>query len=102
MAAIRPVEVNTASLDRDTENIKRLLSRITTELNGMYDSVEHLNRMWTGEANKLFMKQFADDRAAMTNICSDVQNIIRSMESASKRYESGENQVRSAVDQIKF
>lgn len=102
MAVTRPVEVDTAALDRDTETIKRLLARITTELNGMYDSVERLDRMWTGEANRAFMKQFADDRTSMTGICSDVQNLIASLESASKRYENGENRVRDAVARIKF
>ena len=102
MANITEIGINTGSLDRDTDSLNNLLSRIGGEAEGMFGAVRVLDTMWDGPANTAFNEQFRGDYESMKDICATVQSLVRCMENASRQYVSGENQVRGIVDSIRI
>lgn len=99
MAAVI-LETDTRALERDTARMTFALRRIEEELDGMYGAVRALDAMWEGPANEAFRLQFHSDYENMQNICQTVRDLIRCMENAGRRYQTGGVQAESAVDQI--
>lgn len=101
MANITEIGIQTESLDRDTDSLNGLLSRIGGELEGMFEAVRVLDTMWDGPANSAFNEQFRGDYENMKEIRDTVQSLVRCMENASRKYTDGENRVRNVVDSIR-
>lgn len=98
--AVSKIKINTASLKRDTDNIKKVLSDIEKKALKMQIDVVLMNKMWEGEANMAFNKVFLDDITALRNVVKEVQSIVDYEENAKKEYDSCETRVSELVDSI--
>lgn len=98
--AVSKIKINTASLKRDTDNIKKMLSDIEKKAIKMQTDVVQMNGMWEGEANMAFNKVFQDDITALRTVIKEVQGIVDYEENAKKEYDNCETRVSELVDSI--
>lgn len=100
--AINEIEINTSALNRDVDTLSATLRQVRSEIEGMYEAIRVLDRMWEGPANEAFVEQFNIDYRNMQELCKAVQSLIYCMQNASVSYISGENQVADIISAIKI
>ena len=96
------IEVNTSTLENDTDDIARELIAIRSDMSSMFNAVTELNTMWTGSANAAFTAQFTNDREMMEEMCKNLDGLVESLKFAKAEYEKCENQVLGTVRAIKL
>ena len=91
--AIREIEVDTKTLQRDIDNLNRLIEKIKVQKKRLMDSVQQMNATWTGPANAVFNAQFANDMISFDNMITVLSDMSKSMKKARKEYDQCENRV---------
>ena len=99
---INYVEVDTAQLNRDIQQLNEGVTRVQDSFAAMMDDLESLNSMWTGRANLAFRLQVSKDRELMEALISAAQHLTECMSYACGEYERCENAVKSAVEAIRI
>lgn len=100
--AITYIEVDTALLKADVEELETNTANARKSLESLAAELEELNTMWSGRANMAFRKQANSDCAAMENMLREMDKLAECMKHAGKEYENCENNVKSAVDGIRI
>lgn len=98
--ASRFIEVNTAALVRDRDEIVGQLKFIEGKMADMKQAVAELDRMWTGAASQAFRQVFEDDMAFLLEVCQGIQKAIEYETNAVSEYNICENKVREQVQGI--
>ena len=93
--------IDTAALQRDTAALQKELRSIQGEVDGLFDSLAALNRMWSGPANEAMDIQVRNDCENMKDLCLLVGRLLESMKDAAGRYEKGEGEAEAAVAAIR-
>ncbi len=99
---IREIVIHTGRLNREIENLKRLLKRIEDDRNKMVQEVQELNCMWQGPSNEAFNIQFRSDSEAFVHLCKTLREMIQAMEHAKQEYEVCDNRVNILVNALKI
>lgn len=100
--AVREIAVNTATLARDTAQLKTLLARLEKDKAKMVQEIQELNRMWQGPSNQVFNDQFKTDCTSLDNLCKTIREMIGAMENAKKEYDQCDNRVNALVSALKI
>ena len=95
------IAVNIETLEQDIKDLEETLASIRGEMNGMFESVSELDKMWDGPANAVFVQQFLTDKGIFEDLCESVDGIIDSMNNAKTTYRKCEANVKSEIDKIK-
>lgn len=98
----KELAVNTALLDRDSDEMGRLLHRIVREVDGMYDAVRELGTTWEGPASEMFSRQFETDYEGTKAFCRTIGELIRCLEQSSRDYARTERRVADAVSSVRL
>ena len=96
------IEVNMTALEQDTKELKETLKLVRDDMGAMFETVQELNTMWDGPANKAFNRQFESDRQVFEELCKSVEDILGSMENAQGEYQKCEAGVREEIDKIRI
>lgn len=99
---IRQIEIDTAALDRDASAMQAKLDRVGREVEGMFESVRELDRMWDGPANEAFVQTFQQDYETMKALCRGLRTLAGCMAGASRTYFNKENEVGGVVATIRI
>lgn len=100
--ATTKIEINTSALNRDVSALTSVLRQVRSEIEGMYEAVRVLDRMWEGPANEAFVQQFNTDYQNMQELCKAIQGLIDCMRNAGASYTGGENQVADIISAIRI
>lgn len=100
--AIGEIAIDVSALNRDVSALTSALRQVRSEIEGMYEAVRVLDRMWEGPANAAFVEQFNIDYKNMQELCAAIQSLIRCMQNAGASYTTGENQVANIISAIKI
>lgn len=99
---ITEIEIDTCSLDRDAGAMTEKLARVEREVDGMFEAVRELDRMWDGPANQAFVQMFRRDYETMQELCGALRTLTGCMAAAGRAYGRGENTVGSVVSSIRI
>ena len=91
------LRIDTEALNRDVSAMRSCLTRLTAELDGMFQALMTLNRMWEGPANASFDQQFRADATDMRELCSIISALAGCMETAEREYRRCGEKMDSAV-----
>lgn len=100
--AITYIEIDTALLQSDIEELRTNTAAARRSLDALKAELEELNTMWSGKANMAFRIQANKDCNAMEGMLQKMDQLAESMTHAGKEYAVCENQVKSAVDDIRI
>ena len=95
------IEIDTAQLAGTGSNIAGMVGRMRESVQRLYATVDELNTMWDGPANQAFNAQFAQDGAAMTEICKALEGYVQDLNNAKTEYDKCDSDVRSIIDAIR-
>ena len=96
------LEINTDALGRDIDSLKTLSKNLKSDLQQLTASMEALNTSWEGTAKTAYMLQYRLDQSKMQQLCNTLDDYIKTLEYAKTQYQNGDNQVKSAVSQIRI
>ena len=94
-------EVDTVQLNNSAEALREKLAALRIQFSAMSQSVAELSGLWEGTAKQAFQVQFDKDYADFEDYCKSVSELIDSLETASREYDSCEDKVRAAVDAVR-
>ncbi|WP_167955886.1 hypothetical protein [Anaerosporobacter faecicola] len=100
--AANTIQISTRLLDKDRETMTTELTKITSDMKAMLDSIKELDTMWEGTAKSEFSKQFNKDHETLVDLCKVIAEFIGCMEYASEEYISCENSVNDLIQAIKI
>lgn len=95
------IRVNTSALRSDANELKEMAETSRKQLNEIRESIMHLDKMWDGPANEVFVQQFNGDYELLNALCDSVKAFGEDLIDASREYEKCEDSVESAVRSIK-
>lgn len=100
--AFSEIEIDTSALNRDVGILSSTLRQARSEIEGMYEAIRVLDRMWDGPANAAFVEQFDIDYEHMQELCKAIQSLISCMRDAGISYTGGENKVANIISAIRI
>jgi WXG100 family type VII secretion target len=96
------LEIDTTALNRSISQLQEDLGTLQNQFQEMLEGVSELDGMWEGRAKRAFTVQFQSDYERFGEYCSGLEDLIGSLEYASKEYLSCENKVRASIDAVKI
>lgn len=100
--ANKKFKISTGRLQKDAEQIRRLIDTMERTINDMRGSVQQMNSMWEGTAKQGFTLAFADDMKAMEAVLKELKALNGYEVQAEESYESCERQVGSSVQDMRI
>lgn len=94
------IEMDTQSLARDRQLIQKELEKMSTRMEYVKETMEHLGTMWEGPAHQAFFSQFAKDYLVMKQFEKEVQAFVQTMMYAEREYQKCEDAISQAVESI--
>ena len=100
-SAIKELEIETATLQRDINDLKNHLGKMKLTGDSMMSGINELSAMWEGEAKNAFTEQFTTDYTTLQSMEEVIEKLIQALEEAKGKYNSCESGVQSIVDSIR-
>ncbi len=101
MAVITEIEIDTATLQRDIDNLRQYLDSMKRKGDAMMNGINNLSSMWEGLAKDEFTRQFQEDYRVLTEMEKVIEELIEKLESAKEKYNSCENSVGAIINSIR-
>lgn len=98
---VNEIEINTSTLAGTVENLENTTSKLEEQVKKMFQTIQELDQMWDGEANKAFNEQFQQDHTACEEMCQELRQMINSFKHAREEYDKCENRVDELVRQLR-
>jgi len=102
MAVISLIEVDTAQLGRDIQQLQSTLRQTREHIETLRARMDEMNEMWEGPANRTMRQRFQRDHAQMLALCGSVESLLQTLESIRQAYDTCENNVRGVVDALRI
>lgn len=102
MAAIPLVEIDTAMLERDVQQLRQTLSRAKTHINALQEKMNAMNSMWEGPSKAAIQGRFRTDHQRMLELCDTLDELIQTLVSIRKAYDDCEERVFGAVNALRL
>ena len=93
--------VDTNSLINDVEEIRSYINKVRNNINDMFSSVQTLNGMWTGTANKAFTDKFIKEKQMIEEYLKEIDGYVNRLENESSSYGNCEQRAISIVNAIR-
>lgn len=93
----RVFKISTARLGKDAEQFQQLVADMKKIVGNMQSSVGQMNAMWEGVSKDNFVRAFADDIRAVTDVLNELESLYNYEIMAKEQYENCENQVADLV-----
>ena len=100
--AITYIEIDTGLLKSDVEELVVNTRNARQSLENLRAELEELNTMWTGQASLAFHVQADKDCNLMEELLQEMDKLAECMTHAGREYVKCENQVKSAVENIRI
>lgn len=94
--------VNTNMLSRDSESVRTLIDRVKNDVSEMFNSVEALNGMWTGSANRAFSAKFAAEQKSINDYLNQILKYGGILEKDSDEYNRSEKYAVDLIATLRF
>lgn len=98
---VNEIEINTSTLAGTVENLENTTSKLEEQVKKMFQTIQDLDQMWDGEANKAFNEQFQQDHKACEEMCQELREMINSFKHAREEYDKCESRVDELVRQLR-
>ncbi|MDE6590940.1 MAG: hypothetical protein K2K53_11475 [Oscillospiraceae bacterium] len=95
------IEVNTASLKGDVEEIAVELDEISRDAEKLQGLLEHLESMWDGSAKQAFSAAVKDDLGRLRTLAQAMRQLTSRTSEARAEYDKCESAVAQIVSSIK-
>ena len=95
-------KVNTDRLNKDAEQVWKLVISMREALDSMSERVKALNGMWEGVSKDAFVKAFSEDESAAINVLKRLESFYQQEVLAKSNYENCENQVADLVANMRI
>jgi len=86
----------------DIEAYNTSLTGATNEYKGVFEEINSLNTMWTGNAHDTFMNQFNADANTMKEMLDVLKQFGTDLETAKKEYTQCEQSVEQIISAVKI
>lgn len=100
--AIREIEVDTNTLQRDINKINELIGKMKNQKGKLVTSVQQMNATWSGPANAAFNAQFTTDMKNFDQMIKLLTDMSNSMKKARKEYDQCEKRVDGIIRSIRI
>lgn len=94
------VEVNTDAMGRDIARLQAMSRKLKASLQELDGSMRSLQQCWEGAAKNAYLEEYAADQTAMQELCGMLEEFIRAIEDARRKYQNCEQKVESCVSQL--
>lgn len=95
-------QVDTDLLRKSSSDLQNSLHNMQNARQELETELEKLNKVWKGPAQKIFHEQFSDRIKELDQLCTQLDEIVQSMEEAAKVYDYYDSKVKSIVDAVKI
>lgn len=95
-------EVDTDNLRKDINKLRQYLRIIEQTHAELRDKMTEVSGMWEGPAKEAFHLEFKNDCAELIEVCKQIYEVLESMNSAAKEYDSCDSQIKSIIDAIQI
>lgn len=85
-------EVETGQVSTTVTKLQQALDNVSRSREKMFQAIEALNGMWSGQAHDVYMTQCALDNAEVLSVVAGIQEVINAVSTACQSYESCEQQ----------
>ena len=92
--------VDTGRLSQDAGEIRGYINRVKGNVDEMFASVQALNGMWTGPANKAFTEKFASEKQMIEEYLNEIDRFVTRLENDSSAYSACENRALSMIASV--
>lgn len=90
-------EVDTVQVANAKTRLQVALDDVSESRRAMFQAIETLNGMWTGEAHDAYLAQFIADSEMTAAVISEIQTLINSVDTARKSYDTCEQTVKDLI-----
>lgn len=94
-------KVNTAYLDRDSDDIDIQIERVRSYVAEMFNAVQNLSRMWRGPANTAFTAKFVSEKSDIDKYLNGIKDYVQSIRADSSAYISCEGRALDIIASLK-
>lgn len=96
------LKINTQTLQRDTENIRKNIDVIKNAVNRMQEEGTRLHTMWSGPSHDAFKAQFDSDVVAALALIKDFESFAEGLNRAADKYKECSEKVDTIIAEIKL
>ncbi len=93
-------EVDTDNLKRDINTLRQYLQIIEQAHAELRDKMTEVSGMWEGPAKDAFHLELKNDCAELIEICTQMREVLESMDAAATEYDSCDSRIKSIIDAI--
>lgn len=93
--------VDTNSFRSDVEEIREYINTVRNNVNDMFTSVQQLNGMWTGPANKAFTEKFINEKQMIEDYLKEIDGYVNRLESERISYNNCEQRALEMISAIR-
>ncbi len=93
-------EVDTDNLKKDINTLRQYLQIIEQAHAELRDKMTEVSGMWEGPAKDAFHLEFKNDCAELIEICTQMREVLESMDAAATEYDSCDSRIKSIIDAI--
>lgn len=98
--SVPAIEIDTNRLNSDIQSLRRSLSSARKHIGELQQSMDQLNQMWKGPANREMRLRFQRDHGRLLDLCGLLEELLEVLERIRISYDSCESSVRSTVDAL--
>ena len=96
------IEISTQRLNVDIRQMSGELDQLQGAVTRVYNSLEELNGMWEGPANRSFYAQTQIDRMVCEDLLSDLHELVECLEYAKDEYQECREAVNSKIRSMRL
>ena len=93
-------EVDTAFLRQSNAALRQRLETLKNVHSALSDKMAEVGGMWEGPARDAFHQQFQSDCAEFSELCSQLGEVLDSLEHAAQEYDACDAGVRAIIDAL--
>ena len=95
-------EVDTDALRRDANTLRQHLEVISLTHTELCDKMAEVAEMWDGPAKEAFHLQFENNCAELAEVLKQIREVLDSIDTAAKEYDSCDSRVKDIVNAIQI
>lgn len=95
-------EVDTDSLRRDANTLRQHLQVFSLAHSELCDKMAEIAGMWQGPAKEAFHLQFENNCAELAEVIKQIHDILDSMDTAAKEYDSCDDEIKGIINAIQI
>jgi len=97
---MREIGVHTGRMSSDVQSLRGALQRARKDAARLQSRMDHLNTMWSGQANAAMRQRFREDYERITALCDFLESLITALEHTRQSYDRCEDSVSDTVQAL--